>query len=122
MHLLTHLLARILIAIPFGVFGFFHLTNSEGMATMLPESLPYGQVWVIITGITLILCSISIIIMKYNKIAGFVAAGFMLLTILFVHVPLLSDPARMAMTAILKDLSIMGGSLLVAGLTKRESF
>jgi len=105
---------RIIFALPFLVFGIFHLMNSKGMAGMIPPFFPLSQAWVILTGICLICAAISLIITKYVKLSMLLLAVFLLLTILFVHIPAFNNPSMMEPTGLLKDLGLLGAALFFA--------
>ena len=83
------------------------------MAGFIPSWLPGGVFWVYLTGIVLILASVSLIIQKQVKWAALGLAAFLALTILTIWLPGLSNEAmrQTAMTGILKDLARLGASL-----------
>jgi putative oxidoreductase len=116
MKLLTTTIARIIFAIPFAIFGLLHLTNADKMAGYVP--VPGGAFWVYLTGIAMLAAAVSIISGKLTKIACLSLAALLLVIIVTVQIPGLSNPqmAQMAMSGLLKDTSLMGGALLIAGL------
>jgi len=89
----------------------FH--ERHAMAGFIPSWLPGGVFWVYLTGIVLILASVSLIIQKQVKWAALGLAAFLALTILTIWLPGLSNEAmrQTAMTGILKDLALLGVSL-----------
>ena len=113
---LTTTVARYFFAIPFAIFGIMHIFNADKMAGMVP--IPGGAFWIYFTGIALVAAAISIISGKLVKYACFGLAALMLVFIITLHIPGLMDPARMqmAMGGLLKDTSLMGASLLLAGM------
>jgi putative oxidoreductase len=118
MKVLTSTVARILFAIPFAVFGLFHFLNGNAMAGFLPSWLPGGVVWIYLTGAALILGAVSLIIQKHVKWAALGIAAFLALTILTIWLPSLGNESmrQTAITSALKDLGLLAGSLLFAGL------
>jgi uncharacterized membrane protein YphA (DoxX/SURF4 family) len=120
MTFLTGKLARIIFAIPLAIFGLFHFMNGNEMANLI-AAWPMAAIFVYISGAGLILAAIAIIIDKMARLASLLLALLLLLIIVFVHMPGLGsdDPAmmQMAMTNVLKDISIMGGALIIAGIS-----
>src|SRR2546421_4669385 len=113
MKVLTTTIARILFAIPFAIFGILHLMNADKMAGYVP--IPGGAFWMYFTGVALIAAAVSMVTRKLVKIAAIGLAVFLLLTIILIQIPGLSNPqmAQMAMTGLLKDTSLLGGALLI---------
>lgn len=121
MTLLTGRFARIIFALPFAVFGIFHFMNESEMASLISE-FPMAAIFVYISGAGLILGAIAIMIDKMARIASLLLAALLFLIIVFVHIPGMGsdDPMVMqiAMTSVLKDFSMLGGALIVAGISK----
>lgn len=116
-------LGKYLFAIPFLIFGIFHFMSAGDMAAMAPFG---GEIIVYITGVCLILASISIIIGKYDKLAAVLLALMILLFALLVHGRSMmnagDDMAKaMSMSAMLKDLVIVGAALIYAKIAKDNS-
>lgn len=117
MKILTTTVARILFALPFGIFGILHLMGADDMAGMVP--IPGGVAWIYITGIVLIAASIAIIANKMGRLASLVLAALLLVFILTLHAPgLMGDEMtmKMSMMSLLKDMGLMGGALTYAGI------
>jgi len=122
MNLLTGLIARIVFAVPFLIFGIFHMINAKAMGGMVPGSFPLsGEIWVYITGVALIGAALAMLTGFKGELAALLLALMLFLFILFVHLPGLSVPAKkgMAMVSILKDAALIGGCLMIAGLFRR---
>ena len=69
----------------------------------------------------MITAGISIITKKYVKLATILLAIMLLIFILTIHIPHMihaaSEPDRMiSLITLLKDISLMGGSLMIAGM------
>jgi putative oxidoreductase len=110
---------RILFAIPFAIFGINHLLMTDYYLGVLTSFIPFGAYTIILTGILLIAASISIITKKYVKLSTILLAILLLIFIITIHIPhLLTDTDKTAtLIALLKDISLMGGSLMIAGLS-----
>ena len=112
------LVGRVIYALPFMVFGAFHLSKAAMMAGMVPAWVPGGILWIYITGAAMIAAAISIII---NVLAYWACLGLALLMLTFVvtvHIPNLSNPqmAMMAMPGLLKDTSLAGAALFIGSM------
>ncbi len=122
MKALTTVVARILFALPYGIFGVFHLLNGRQMAAYVP--IPGGIFWVYFTGVAMLAGSIGLI----TKIQGYWAAlGIALLLaiyIVFVHAPGMGNPdpvlKQLETINFLKDTSLLGGALTWAGIFMRH--
>ncbi len=88
----------------------------------LTSFIPFGGYMILLTGVVLILTSVSIMTKKYIKISTLTLAAMLLLFIATIHIPQLfdADKKMIAMIALLKDISLMGGSLMIAGMTKEK--
>ncbi len=118
MQVLTTTVARVLFALPFGIFGFFHFANGSAMAGYVPSFIPGGVLWVYLTGLALVLACISIIIQKYMKWSCMMLAVMLALFILLIHLPGAMAGNEASVPAFLKDLGLTGGALTYAGLAK----
>ncbi|HVA98227.1 MAG TPA: DoxX family protein, partial [Bacteroidia bacterium] len=62
---------------------------------------------------------VSIIINKWIKLSSILLATFLLIMILIMHLPMISNPnpqmAQMAVMGALKDLALLGAALFIAG-------
>jgi putative oxidoreductase len=120
MKALTTVVARVLFALPYGIFGLFHLSAGGKMAAMVP--IPGGVFWIYFTGVAMLAGCIGLI----TKIQGkWAALGLALLTLLytiFIHLPGLSDPAQqqLQMAQVLKNIALIGGALTWAGIFMRQ--
>jgi len=118
-------IGRILFAIPFAVFGLNHFLFINFYIGSVSSFIPLGPYTIILTGVFLILASLSIVFNKYVKISTILLAALLLIFILTIHIPGLFDPDpakwQLALIELLKDSSLMGGSLMVAGMmTEKE--
>ena len=106
-------IGKYLYAIPMVIFGLFHFLNASAMAGMVP--IPGGIFWIYLTGLSLILAGISIIIQKLDEWSSFLLAVMLLVFVLTIHLPGIlagGEMAQMYMTNLLKDLALAGGALI----------
>lgn len=111
---------RIVFAIPFAVFGMMHLVMANNFGGMVPSWVPGGIFWVYITGLALIAAAVSIISKKQIYLASILLAVLLAVFVMTIHIPALLGGNQMAMGSLLKDMSLAGGALLVAGLFKEN--
>jgi uncharacterized membrane protein len=113
-------IGMILYALVIAFFGVNHFVNGTGMAKMVPSFLPGGVIWVYITGAALLAAAISFLINKQTRLAGLLLAVFLLLIVLTVHLPAVSNAPdeasrRFPMINLIKDTGLAAAALLVAG-------
>ncbi|HEX2920434.1 MAG TPA: hypothetical protein VHO50_04630 [Bacteroidales bacterium] len=115
-------IGRILYALPFAIFGINHFLMTDYYIGMLTSFIPGGAYTIILVGILLIVTSISIIFKKFVIVATLTLAGLLLLFILTIHIPhLFSDSDKTTtIIALFKDISLMGGSLMISGISSVE--
>ena len=113
-------LGRIVLSVPFIVFGVNHLLNAQAMKGLVPSFVPGGIFWVYFTGLALIAAGVAIIAQKYAKLAGLLLAGLLLTFIVTLHLPglFVQQTQQMSMVGLLKDAALAGGVLLAAGTSK----
>ncbi len=118
--LLSHI-GRIIFAIPFLLFGANHLMSAGQMAPMVPAYIPGGVFWIYFTGAAMVLAALAIITGNKGRIACFGLAVMLLVFIVTVHFPGLSNPQMkmMSMINLLKDTALMGACLFMAGTFKK---
>jgi len=105
-------IGKYLYAIPMVIFGLFHFLNASAMAGMVP--IPGGVFWIYLTGLSLILAGVSVIIQKLDEWSSFLLAGLLLVFVLTIHLPGVlagGEMAQMYMTNLLKDIALAGGAL-----------
>lgn len=109
---------RILFALPFAVFGINHFIMMDYYMGMLTSFIPRTGFMMVLTGILLIAASISIITRKLVKLSTILLAMLLFIFILTIHIPHLINGIDTTATLItlLKDISLMGGSLMIAGI------
>jgi putative oxidoreductase len=116
-------IGRVLFAFPFIVFGINHFLMMDYYVGMLTSFVPLGAYTIILTGILLIAAGISIMTKKYVVQSTILLAVLLFIFILTIHIPhLMSDGKDKTITliALLKDISLMGGSIMIAGIYSDE--
>jgi len=118
MKLLTGKIARFIFALPFAIFGIFHFMNASEMEGMI-EKWPMAEMFIYLSGVGLMAAALAIILNKSVRLASLLLAVLLFIIFLAVHLPNLGDPATMqsAMTNALKDLGLIGGALILAGIS-----
>jgi len=115
-------IGRILFALPFAIFGINHFVMMDYYMGMLTSFIPQTAFVMILTGLMLIAASISIITSKYIRISTLLLAALLFIFIVTIHIPHLIHDVDTTTTliAMLKDISLMGGSLMIAGIYSDE--
>lgn len=122
MNLLTGIIARILYAVPFIFFGLSHLMKGEDMAKMIPSWVPLKLILNYIVGLSLVAAGTSIIFKKYASLATLLLGIELIIFMLVMHAPNLSDPqmGQLSMMMLLKDMSLAGAAFYMSGVFKKE--
>ncbi len=107
-------LGKYLYAIPFAISGLMHLIKGSEMGGAVPSFIPGGVFWVYLTGVALLGASISLIINKYTKLSMLLLGIMLLIFVLTIHLPALSNPQmmQMAMAGLLKDTMLAGAAFM----------
>ncbi len=116
-------IGRILFGLTVAFFGVGHLTNAEAMSGMIPSFLSGMAVpMVYFTGVCLLAAAVSFIINRYTYYAGILLAVFLIIIVITVHMPGLSDPAtaQMSVSMVVKDTAMAAAALMVAGIGKKS--
>lgn len=78
---------RLFYAIPMGVFGTEHFTETKLVATIVPSWIPLHTFWVYLVGIAVIATALSIILEKYARLAATLFGSMLLLFLVLIHIP-----------------------------------
>jgi putative oxidoreductase len=115
-------IGRILFALPFVIFGINHFLMMDYYLGMLTSFIPLGAYTIILTGIMLIAAGISIITKRFVKFSTIMLSVLLFIFIVTIHIPHLIHDAEKTVTiiALLKDISLMGGSLMIAGIYSED--
>lgn len=113
-------IGRYVYALPFAVFGIFHLMNAGQMAGMVP--IPGGAFWVYLTGLAFLAFSVSLIIETKVRLAGVLLGVMLLIFVLSIHLPaVIGGEMQPSMTNLLKDLALAGAAWYIAGTYEAEA-
>ena len=115
-------IGRILFALPFAAFGINHFLMTDYYVGMLTSFIPLGAYTILLTGLMMLAASISIILKKLVRLSTILLAILLFIFIVTIHIPhLLSGVDRtVTLITLLKDISLMGGSLMIAGIYSEE--
>lgn len=119
MKVLTSTIARVLFALPFGVFGINHFVNSGMLSGLVP--IPGGVFWVYLTGAAHILACIALLIRKQERLAALLLGVMLLIFALSIQLPGVLSEGMSAIGGLLKDLSLSGAAFYFAGQAEPES-
>ncbi len=116
------IIGRVLFAIPFGLLGLNHIFLYDWYLGNYTSFLPLGPFTIILTGILMIIASVSIITKKYVKFTTLLLAVLLFVFIISIHIPHLIEDVRntIVIITLLKDISLMGGSLMIAGMCSKK--
>jgi putative oxidoreductase len=111
-------IGRILFALPFAAFGINHFIMMDYYLGTLTSFIPRSPYVMMLTGVLLIAVSISIITKKLVRLSTILLAIMLFIFIITIHIPHLVGgiDTETALIALLKDISLMGGSLMIAGI------
>jgi uncharacterized membrane protein YphA (DoxX/SURF4 family) len=112
-------LGRYLFAIPLIIFGVFHFMGANDMDGMMHP--PLGTIGIYLSGAGMLAAGLSVFVGKFDKLAMVLLALLMVIYIVVIHAPNLSNPAAMAQVSILKDLMLAGGALMYAHSMARDN-
>jgi len=107
---------KILVILPFVVFGSFHFLETEMMSMMVPAWLPGGVLWVYVIGTCIFAGVAGILLNKKARLACYCLAGLMGVFVVTIHIPGLGNESMrmMAMSGLIKDLGLAGGLLVLS--------
>lgn len=117
---ITNRAGRLLFALPFGIFGIVHFLNAQDLTAAVPDFIPGSTVWVYMTGIALLGACYAIVSQTKVYLVSLLLSVMILTFALTVHLPGLFDGHPTALPNLLKDLSLAGGALLLAGIYHDE--
>ncbi|MGE5457624.1 MAG: DoxX family protein [Methanococcaceae archaeon] len=111
-------IGRILFALPFAIFGINHFIMMDYYMGMLTSFIPKTAWVMVLTGVILIAASISIITKKFVRLSTILLSILLFIFIITIHIPHLINGVDTTSTliALLKDISLMGASLMIAGI------
>jgi len=78
---------RLFLAIPMAAFGKEHLTDTAGIATIVPQGMPAHTFWVYLVGIALIAAALSITTKIQPRPAATLLGVMFCCFVLLIHIP-----------------------------------
>jgi len=114
-------IGRIIYAVPFFVFGVLHLVSNGSMVDFVPSWLPFHLFWIYLVGVAFIAASISILTLKYARLACLLLALLLFIFIVTIHIPNLIAGDPYSLTVLLKDCSLMGAALVIAEVVSKPA-
>lgn len=106
---------------PLAVFGAQHFIFLHDVVNGVPAWMPGHLFWAVLVGTALIAASLSMITGIKAELAALMMGVMLLLFVLLIYVPnLVQNPGDLAVTALLRDLSLSGGALALAGTLAAE--
>jgi uncharacterized membrane protein YphA (DoxX/SURF4 family) len=101
---------------PLALFGMQHIVFLHDVMTAVPSWMPGHMFWAVFVGIALVAASLSIVTGIKTELAALMVAVMLFLFVLLIYVPnLVQNPGDLAVTALMRDLSLSGGALALAG-------
>ena len=115
-------IGRILFAFPFALQGLNHFLFLDYYLGNFTSFIPLGPYTIMLVGVFLMMASISIIINKYVELSTLLLAILLFIFIVTIHIPGLfhSERFQVALIELLKDTSLMGGALYIAGMMRAK--
>ena len=112
---------RVIYGLSFLLLGVINIANADTMSVMVPSFVPGGVIWIYVTGVAMIVAALAIITGKQGREACFGIALMLLIFVLLIHLPGLTNPQTPVtnMMSLLKDIALMGGALVIAGTFKK---
>lgn len=119
-------IGRILYALPFIFFGVTHFVKVDWFDSTFTSFIPLGPFTIMLTGVLLMAAGISIITKKYIQLSTSLLAVLLLIFIATIHIPHLINEVddthfMFSLMLMVKDISLMGGSLMIAGMYSENS-
>jgi len=106
-------LSQIVFALVMLVFAFFHLSNANGMAGMVPAFIPGGVIWVYVSGVALAVAGLAFILNMKVRLAGYLLGALLLIIVLTIHLPDLIGGNEMSMSMLLKDTGLAAAAFFI---------
>jgi putative oxidoreductase len=109
-------IGRILLALPFIVFGINHFIIYDVFIGMLSSFIPNSVYLIFLAGALMIISGIAIIINKHVVFFCLILAGLLVIFILTIHIPLIiqgGENSHLSWFAFLKDVGLLGGLLMI---------
>ena len=108
---------RLFFAMPLGVFGTEHFTDTRDIAPLVPSWMPLHTFWVYLVGFVLIAAALSIILEKHARLAATLLGCMFLVFVVLIHIPNLvaTHGDRLFWAIGLRDIAFGGGACALVG-------
>jgi uncharacterized membrane protein YphA (DoxX/SURF4 family) len=109
-------IGRILLALPFVIFGINHFIIYDVFIGMLSSFIPHSAYLIFLSGALMIIAGCAIIINKYVLFFCYVLAGLLITFTITIHIPAVIEGGasnHLAWFAFLKDIGLLGGLLII---------
>ncbi len=109
-------LGKWVFVIPFAVFSIKHIMNAHEMVGQVPAFFSGGVFWIYLVHIAQLLFAVSVVVGKYDKLAAALCALMLIIFVLTLHFPGLSNLqlSNIAFNNLLKDIGLAGGAMMYA--------
>jgi len=111
-------IGKLMFIVPMAYFGFGHLSNTNEMASLVPDFLPMPVLWVIITGMGLVLSAIAVIIGIKARLAAQLLGLMLLLFALIIHLPAGLQGNQVELFEFFENFALAGGALYISSQLK----
>jgi len=106
---------------PLAVFGAQHIVFLNDVVNGVPAWMPWHLFWALVVGIALIAAALSLTTGIMAERAALMMGVMLFCFVLMIYVPnLVENPGSLAVTQLLRDLSMSGGALALAGTLARN--
>ena len=105
---------KLMFIIPMAYFGFVHLGNANEMAELVPDVFPMPVLWVILTGMGLVLSCIAIVIGIRAKLAAQLLGAMLFVFAVLIHLPPGIQGNETELFAFFENLSLAGAALYLS--------
>lgn len=119
------ILARIMFSLIFFLSSITHFTDLAGYVSLMHESIPFREFWVVISGFVELAGATMIVSNRYARLGGWLIFIFLVPVTITVHGVMMVNAATPEMQAIqssffLKGIAMAGGALLISQLGVRN--
>ena len=127
LHPAISLLGRLMFSLIFFASGITHFTNMSGFVSIMPESIPFREFWVIISAVVELVGATMILTNIMPRLGGWLIVLFLIPVTIVVHgaaIANATDPrmAQIQTSFFLKGVAMTGAALLITQLgVKRKT-
>ena len=124
LHPAIGLLGRVCFTLIFFISGITHFTRMGFYVAIMPESIPFREFWVILSGVVELAGAVMILLNRAPRLGGWLLVLFLVPVTIVVHgAGIMNAPdqriADIQTSFFLKGVTMMGGALLITQLGVR---